>query len=68
MGGGKVGAPPPMLGSKEYMTCTCMYAVLEGQFHLTNVERVGNCALEGESGLAKECDREEGLRGKSGKG
>ena len=39
----------------------------EGQFHL-NVERVGNCALEGASGLAEECDREEGLRGKSGKG
>ena len=47
------------------MTCTCMYAVRGRLFHL-NVERVGNCALEEARGLAKECDREEGLRGKCG--
>ena len=44
-----------------------MYAVRGRVFHL-NVERVGNRALEGASGLAKECDREKGLRGKSGEG
>ena len=49
------------------MTCTCMYAERGRLFHL-NVERVGNCALEEASGLAKECDREEGLRGKAGRG
>ena len=27
---------------------------------------MGNCALEEARGLAKECDREEGLRGKCG--
>ena len=49
------------------MTCTCMYAVRGRLFHL-NVERVGNCALEEARGLAKECDREEGLGGKAGRG
>ena len=44
-----------------------MYAERGRLFHL-NVERVGNCALEEASGLAKECDREEGLRGKCGEG